>query len=336
MKRAKLVVVVSAFVLSSFALQNPAGTGQNVSSRSNSGQSAPAQSSGQSSPAQSVSSEGVPAKGLPAPATSTQNSSTPGVPTQIFGFRDFAKQYQVDQQFLASPSPARAEQHLKILTAQPHIAGSPEDKATADHVAKHFDIAGMETEEVKYSVWMNRPSEISVTVTAPPNVKMNGPRPEHVDGDPLADNPKVVMPFNGSSPSGDVEAEVVYANYGRPEDFKKLEDLKVDVKGKIVIVRYGDNFRGVKSFVAEEHGAAGVIIYSDPIDDGYFKGDAYPKGPWRPESGVQRGSIQYMFKYPGDPTTPGFASTVDLPESKRVPPEKSLDMPKIPTTPLSY
>ena len=157
-------------------------------------------------------------------------------------------------------------------------------------------------------------AEISVTVTAPANVKMNGPRPEHVEGDPLADNPRVVMPFNGSSPSGDVEAEVVYANYGRPEDFKKLEDLKVDVRGKIVIVRYGDNFRGVKSFVAEEHGAAGVIIYSDPIDDGYFKGDVYPKGPWRPESGVQRGSIQYMFKYPGDPTTPGFASTIDLPE----------------------
>jgi N-acetylated-alpha-linked acidic dipeptidase len=157
-----------------------------------------------------------------------------------------------------------------------------------------------------------------------------------VEGDPLADNPRVVMPFNGSSPSGDVEAEVVYANFGRPEDFKKLEDLKVDVKGKIVIVRYGDNFRGVKSFVAEEHGAAGVIIYSDPIDDGYFRGDAYPKGPWRPESGVQRGSVQYMFKYPGDPTTPGFASVMSLPESQRVPPEKAVSLSKVPTIPLSY
>jgi N-acetylated-alpha-linked acidic dipeptidase len=92
----------------------------------------------------------------------------------------------------------------------------------------------------------------------------------------------------------------------------------------------------VKSFVAEEHGAAGVIIYSDPIDDGYFKGDAYPKGPWRPETGVQRGSIQYMFKYPGDPTTPGFASVTSLPEAQRVQPDKAADMPKIPTTPLSY
>lgn len=295
MKRAKLVVVLSVFVISSFALQNPAGPGH--------------------------SSQGAPAQGVPA---------------QIFGFRDFSKQYQVDQEFLAGPSPARAEQHLKILTALPHIAGSPEDKATADYVAKNFTVAGLETETVKYSVWMNRPSEISVTVTAPASVKMNGPRPEHVDGDPLGDNPRVVMPFNGSSPSGDVEADVVYANYGRPEDFKKLEELKVDVKGKIVIVRYGDNFRGVKSFVAEEHGAAAVIIYSDPIDDGYFRGDAYPRGPWRPESGVQRGSVQYMFKYPGDPTTPGVASVIGLPESQRVPPEKAVDMPKIPTTPLSY
>jgi N-acetylated-alpha-linked acidic dipeptidase len=295
LKRAKFVVVLSVCVISSFAQQNTAGTGQ-------------------------------PAQGVP----------SPGVPSQIFGFRDFSKQYQVDQEFLAVPSPARAEQHLKILTALPHIAGSPEDKATADYVAKNFKVAGLDTEIVKYSVWMNRPAEISVTVTAPANVKMNGPRREHVDGDPMADNARVAMAFNGSSPSGDAEAEVVYANYGRPEDFKKLEDLKVDVKGKIVIVRYGDNFRGVKSFVAEEHGAAGVIIYSDPIDDGYFRGDAYPKGPWRPDSGVQRGSVQYMFKYPGDPTTPGIASVITLPESQRVAPEKAIDMPKVPTTPLSY
>jgi N-acetylated-alpha-linked acidic dipeptidase len=314
LKRAKLVVVSFVLILSSFAQQNKGGA-------------QPAQTpASQSTSAQGVPSQGVPAQGVP----------LQGVPARIFGFRDFSKQYQVDQEFLAVPSPARAEQHLKVLTAQPHVAGSPEDKATADYVAKQFAVAGLETETVKYSVWMNRPAEISVTVTAPAGVQMNGPRREHVEGDPAADNPRVVMPFNGSSPSGDVEAEVVYANYGRPEDFKKLEELKVDVRGKIVIVRYGDNFRGVKSFVAEEHGAAGVIIYSDPIDDGYFKGDAYPKGPWRPESGVQRGSVQYMFKYPGDPTTPGFASVITLPESQRVAPEKAASMPKIPTTPLSY
>src|SRR5229473_2107709 len=265
-----------------------------------------------------------------------QTQDNAGASAKVFGFRDFSLQYQIDQKFLAVPDPKRAEQHLKILTALPHIAGSVEDHNTAVYVNKQFHVAGLETEIVEYRVWMNRPAEISVSVTAPANVKMNGPTREHVDGDTMPDNPKVVMPFSGSSPSGDVEADVVYANYGTPEDFKKLEDMKVDVKGKIVIVRYGQNFRGVKSFIAEEHGAAGVIIYSDPQDDGYFKGDAYPKGPWRPATGVQRGSIQYMFKYPGDPTTPGFASTTDLPEARRVKPEQAASMPKIPTTPLSY
>src|SRR2546423_575773 len=120
------------------------------------------------------------------------------------------------------------------------------------------------------------------------------------------------------------------------EDFKKLDELKIDVKGKIVLVRYGENYRGVKSFVAQEHGAAGVLIYSDPMDDGYFKGDKYPDGPWRPDSGVQRGSINYIFMFPGDPTTPGVASTPDLPDAKRTPPESSPALPKIPTMPISY
>ena len=145
---------------------------------------------------------------------------------------------------------------------------------------------------------------------------MHGPTREHVDGDPYQDDPRVVMPFNGMSPSGDVEAEVVYANYGTPEDFEKLEKLKIDVRGKIVLVRYGQNFRGVKVFVAQEHGAAGVIIYSDPADDGWRRGDKYPDGPWRPDTGVQRGSVGYMFEFPGDPTTPGVASVPSLPDSQ--------------------
>src|SRR5215510_10569866 len=271
-------------------------------------------------------------------ALSTLAQQKPAAPssTQVFGFRDFSQQRQWDQKFIAVPDPKQAEEHLRILTAEPHVAGSPEDRKTADYVAQKFKEAGLQTEIVEYKVWMNRPSEISVTVTAPPNVKMNGPTREHVSGDPYQDDPRILMGFNGSSPSGDAEADVIYANYGRPEDFKKLEELKVDVRGKVVIVRYGENFRGVKSFIAEAHGAAGVIIYSDPWDDGYFKGDTYPKGPWRPESAVQRGSIQYMFKYPGDPTTPGIASLPSLPDSQRVPPSQATDMPKIPTTPLSY
>ncbi len=255
---------------------------------------------------------------------------------RIFGFREPAAEIAAEARFLAVPDPKLAEEHLRILTQAPHMAGTPEDKATADYVAQKFREAGLETEIVEYKVWINYPLEISVDITAPAGVEMHGPTREHVDGDPYDGDPRVVMPFNGMSPSGDVEAEVVYANYGTPEDFEKLEKLKIDVRGKIVLVRYGQNFRGVKAFIAQEHGAAGVIIYSDPYDDGWRRGDKYPEGPWRPDTAVQRGSIGYMFEFPGDPTTPGVASLPSLAEGARIPPSQSAQMPKILVTPLSY
>jgi N-acetylated-alpha-linked acidic dipeptidase len=261
-------------------------------------------------------------------------SSGPAQP--IFGFRDGAAESAVESKFLAVPDPKLAEEHLRTLTKAPHMAGTVEDKATADYVAQKFRDAGLDTEIVEYKVWINYPSEISVDLTAPPGVAMHGPTREHVEGDPGDADPRVVMPFNGMSPSGDIEADVVYANYGTPDDFEKLDKLKVDVRGKIVLVRYGQNFRGVKVFVAQEHGAAGVIIYSDPADDGWRRGDKYPDGPWRPDTGVQRGSTGFMFEFPGDPTTPGVASIPSLPDSQRIAPEKSAQMPKIPVTPISY
>src|SRR5207247_10421544 len=266
----------------------------------------------------------------------TSQSASPSSANPLFGFRNSAEENAVESRFLAVPDSKLAEAHLRTLTQAPHMAGTPEDKATAEYVAKKFREAGLETDIVEYKVWMNYPSEISVDVTAPVGVTMHGPTREHVDGDPYQDDPRVVMPFNGMSPSGDVEGEVVYANYGSPQDFKKLEQLKVDVRGKIVLVRYGQNFRGVKAFVAQEHGAAGVILYSDPADDGWRRGDKCPKGPWRPDTAVQRGSIGYMFEFAGDPTTPGIASVLLLPESTRVSPEQSVQMPKGTTTPLSY
>lgn len=255
---------------------------------------------------------------------------------QLSGFRDATNELLLEQRFLKVPQPYLAEQHLKFLTSVPHMAGTPEDRKTADYVAQKFREAGLDTRIDEYKVWMNYPVEVRITTTAPPGVHLRAPSREHVSKDPYQDDPRIVMPFSGSSPSGDVEREVVYANYGRPEDFDKLKQMGIDVRGKIVLVRYGENFRGVKSFIAERAGAAGVIIYSDPIDDGYFRGDVYPKGPFRPETGVQRGSIEYMFEYPGDVTTPGFASVPSLPLSKRIPPDKSVAMPKIPTTPISY
>jgi N-acetylated-alpha-linked acidic dipeptidase len=261
-------------------------------------------------------------------------SSSPAQP--IFGFRDSSAESAIESRFLAVPDPKLAEEHLRTLTQAPHMAGTPEDKATADYVAQKFREGGLDTEIAEYKVWINYPSEISVDITAPAGVTMHGPTREHVDGDPYDNDPRVVMPFNGMSPSGDVEAEVVYANYGTPEDFEKLEKLKIDVRGKIVLVRYGQNFRGVKEFIAQERGAAGVIIYSDPFDDGWRRGDKYPDGPWHPDTGVQRGSVGYMFEFPGDPTTPGIASVPSLPADQRISPEKSAQMPKIPITPLSY
>ncbi len=263
-----------------------------------------------------------------------QNTTAPAA---IFGFRDAAKQLRIEKQFLAVPDGKLAEQHLKTLTAAPHIASSPEDRQTAEYVAQRFREAGLDTQIVEYRIWMNLPGEISVDLVAPSTAKLHGPTREHVNGDDrFQDDPRVLPAFNGYSPSGDVEADVVYANYGRPDDLKRLKDMGVDLRGKILLVRYGQNYRGVKTFVAQESGAAGVIIYSDPIDDGWFKGDKYPEGPWRPDTAVQRGSIGYMFEFPGDPTTPGIASLPNLPDAQRTPPQRSAEMPKVPTTPLSY
>ena len=272
------------------------------------------------------------------PLTLAQQPAAAPPTTSIPGFypESIAGQQKVEKQFLAVPDPKLAEEHLRILTAEPHIASSPEDHKTAEYVAKKFREAGLETEIVEYRVWMNMPAEISVDIKGPKVPHTHVPTPERVSPDPFQSDSPVVTAFNGYAPSGEAEGDVVYVNYGRPEDFKKLDDLKIDVRGKIVLVRYGENYRGVKPYIAQQRGAAGVIIYSDPIDDGYFKGDAYPKGPWRPETAVQRGSVKFMFKYPGDPTTPGIASTVNLPDSARVAPQTAVDLPKIPTTPLSY
>jgi len=244
-------------------------------------------------------------------------------------------QAEIEKLFLSVPDPKIAEEDLRVLTSAPHIAGSPEDKKTAEFVAQKFREAGLQTEIVEYKVWMNYPAEISMDVVAPPGVKMHGPRPERVSSDPYQDDPRIVVPYCGMSPSGDVEAEVIYANYGRLEDFKRLQQMNIDVRGKIVMVRYGTNYRGVKAYLAQQFGAAGLLIYSDPLEDGYFKGEPYPKGPWRPATGVQRGSIAYTFNLPGDPTTPGIVSVPGLPLSQRTPPQRA-DMPKVPTTPLSW
>jgi N-acetylated-alpha-linked acidic dipeptidase len=259
------------------------------------------------------------------------------VPTSLFGYRDFARQAQIDREFLAVPDAKLAGEELKSLTAAPHVAGSREDYDTAVYVANKFKAAGLETTIVPYKAWMNLPQTVYVEATdSSGKTLMQGPSKEHVSSDPYQDDPRVLPAFNGSSPSGDVTGDVVYANYGRPEDFQKLADDNIDLHGKIVLVRYGGNFRGVKVYIAQQRGAAGVLIYSDPFDDGYFQGDVYPKGPYRPDTGVQRGAVQFLFKYPGDATTPGVASTPNLPDAERLPLQKIDSLPSIPSLPISY
>ncbi len=275
---------------------------------------------------------------LGASASLAQNATQ----QQVFGYKDFAPQARIDQTFLAVPDAALAGQHLKTLTAEPHIAGSEEDHKTALYVAEKFKAAGLDTQIVEYKVLLNLPKKILIEAFGPDGRKlMTGPSPEHVGpefgGDPFQDDPRVTPAFNGASPSGDVQAPVVYANYGTPADFQKLADLGVTVKGKIVLVRYGANYRGIKVYDAQKAGAAGVLIYSDPADDGYFRGDVYPKGPYRPDTAVQRGATQFLPIYAGDATTPGVASTPDLPESKRIPVDRLQgNWPSIPVNPLSY
>lgn len=275
---------------------------------------------------------------LPALILTGGQIRTETAPPTVFGYRNYsAQQAHIDRAFLAVPSPLLAREELKVLTARPHVAGSPYDHQNAEYVAEKFRAAGLQTEIVPYMAWLNTPTKTLVEAWGPDgNQLMTGPTPEHVKGDSYENQPDVTAIFNGSSPSGDVTAQVVYGNYCRPEDYNQLASLGVDVKGKIVICRYGGNFRGVKVYIAQQRGAAGVLIYSDPADDGYRRGDPYPNGPWRPESGVQRGSVQYLFKYPGDALTPGIASRPDLPASQRLQPDQAGNMPKIPSEPLSW
>ena len=259
------------------------------------------------------------------------------------GYRDFSAQARWDAAFLRVPDPVLAGRHLKILTAEPHWASSPEDYKTALYVESKFKDAGLQTEIVPYRVLLNKPVKIVIEAFDAQGKKlMSGPSREHVDttedgGDTFQSDPRILPAFNGGSPSGDVTAPVMYANYGTLADFKYLAAHGVSVKGKIVLVRYGVDFRGIKVYIAQQYGAAGVLIYSDPSDDGYFVGDTYPRGPYRPEFAVQRGSTQFLPIYPGDPETPGVASTPDLPDSKRIPANKlQYDLPSIPVNPLSY
>ena len=230
-------------------------------------------------------------------------------------------------------SPKMAEHHLRTLTKEPHMAGTPADRRTAEYVKKVLDEAGFATEIEEYHVLLPYPVSVRLELTAPKREVLDlREQPFPWQADTLRKHPEFLT-YNAYSPSGTVEAEVVYAYYGREEDFDWLASKGVDVEGKVCLIRYGKVFRGLKVRAAQEHGAVGVLLYSEPDDDGYRKGDVYPKGPYRPRTGVQRGSIMFISHLVGDPLTPGWAATKGARRLRR---EECAWLPKIPCMPISW
>jgi len=238
----------------------------------------------------------------------------------------------LDREFLALPNAALARQHLKTLTAAPHWASSPEDYATATYVASCFKAAGLETQIVPYSVLMPKPVSLTVEAFDSTGAKI---LPALTPESPKPDA-RALPPFSSGSPAADLTAPVVYANYGGREDFARLAEMGISVKGKIALVRYGEIFRGTKVYLAQQAGAAGVLLFTDPADTSTPATAAYPDGRNPPPTAVQRGSVQFLPIYPGDPTTPGIASVPGLPAANRIPANKlQYDLPSIPSQPIS-
>lgn len=236
---------------------------------------------------------------------------------------------EVESKVAGLGSPARAESLSRVLSREPHMAGTPAEAHTRDFFAQVLRDAGVTPEIQTYTIYMPHPTIVQLFRTDGPLALelplQEGPIAEDTTSTAL---PQVPV-FNGYSAPGDTTGDVVYVNYGLVEDYRTLDSLGISVKGKIVVARYGRSYRGIKAREAEKHGAAALIIYSDPADDGYTRGDVYPEGPMRPEQGLQRGSV---YNDNGDPTTPGYAS---LPGAPRVPLAQT-SLPRIPVIPTSY
>jgi N-acetylated-alpha-linked acidic dipeptidase len=238
------------------------------------------------------------------------------------------KERSTEADVISRPSPQVAAEHSRFLSQRPHMAGTPAQARTRDYVIAQMKSWGLETEVRAYRVWMPHPVSTRVWRISPDPIELKlteGPIAE----DTTSREFPQVMPFNGYGAAGDVSGEVVYVNYGLIEDYAQLDSMGVSVKGKIAVARYGRSYRGIKAREAEKHGALGLIIYSDPADDGYTRGDVYPAGPMRPSNGIQRGSVMNPN---GDPSTPGYPSTTN---ARRIP-LSQMEVPHIPVLPISY
>ncbi len=257
--------------------------------------------------------------------------------TSILGFTPAtaAHEAQIETKFKAIPSPDEERRQHHLFTAEPHVAGSVRNNELARYVADQWRQEGLEDVVIRrYDVYGSNPKFTSLEMVAPVHYRATL-REMPIPGDPDLKNKSISSAWSGMSASGEVTAPLVYAHSGNPEDYDLLRKQGIDVKGKVVLVRYSNpySYRGFKALTAEREGAAALLIYSDPAEDGFKKGKVVPNGPWGPEYHIQRGAITYDFMVPGDPLTPGWAS---VPGAKRIPVDEAVSIPKIMALPLSW
>src|SRR5688572_8836704 len=254
---------------------------------------------------------------------------------KLIGFTDSsaAQQRRWEKEFDALLNPKNQDTWMQFMTSRPHHVGSPHDKANADYMANLFKSWGFDTKIETYYVLFPSPKTRLLEQTGSRPYKARLEEPTLQEDKTSGQKNEQLATYNAYSADGDVTAPLVFVNRGIPADYEELKRMGVDVKGKIVIAKYGGSWRGIKPKVAAEHGAVGCLIYSDPEDDGYRQGDVYPEGPFRPKFGVQRGSVVDMPVYPGDPLTPGTASTQN---AKRLDRKDAITLMKIPVLPISY
>jgi len=267
-------------------------------------------------------------------ATLVFAAAMPDSTEHLLGYSDEAARNELEWEakFKAIPSPANIREYNRRLSARPHHVGSPYDKDNAEWILSKFKEWGWDAHIESFKVLFPTPKERVVELVAPTKFVAKLEEPT-VPVDPTSSQHNEQLPtYNAYSIDGDVTAPLVYVNRGVPEDYEELDRLGVSVKGAIVIARYGGSWRGIRPKVAAEHGAVGCLIYSDPRDDGYFEGEVFPQGAYRPLEGVQRGSVMDMPVYSGDPLTPGVGATED---AKRLPLDQVKVFTKIPTLPIS-
>lgn len=259
--------------------------------------------------------------------SSAQNNSITG-----FFNKNVETQLSLESQFDNNLSTESIDNNIKKLSAVPHHLGSKGSKDNAEYVANQFKSWGWNAEIETFYVLFPTPKKRVLEMTSPAKFKATL-KELVVDEDPYSGQSGQLPPYNAYSADGDVTAGLVFVNYGLPEDYATLDKMGVDVKGKIVIAKYGRSWRGIKPKIAQEHGAVGCLIYSDPHDDGYRQGDMYPKGAFKNEYNVQRGSVMDMPVYPGDPLTPDIGATKD---ARRLERSQAKTILKIPVLPISY